>query len=349
MLDEVEDAALDARDDEVRVAIPVEVAGNARSVPVLGQGGDLLLDRDLLEGTVGASSIAGAALAVLGPLLLLGFAIQLASRHFVAGISGDLTFEITRDRGWSAGPFVRLGRLLVREREERAGYEYCLALSRRDPQFLRTSLPQLIGMQVMGLAMVLNLSDIGDVGPQEARWALSIGLPTALGFLLMAVPSLLEMSQFSKDAEARWAFQVAPIENAGAILSGALKALTLGLVAPVAVFELAVIPILLGAEQFGPTLLALQLTSAIAFAMVRRMQLTLPFTRVRRGTGRQGFANCGVMFVMMMLLGAMVVVHLLLTWNVFVMWVAIAALVPVVAHLWRDLRHTWPASGVLAD
>lgn len=299
----------------------------------------------LLRGSVDGATLAGAALALLVPVALLVASVRLASRHFIAGLSGELRFEISRSRGWGFGPFVRLGRLLVREREERAGLEYCLALARREPQFLRVALPQLIGMQVMGFAMILNLGDLDEFGDTALRFA----LPGAISFLLLTLPTLLEMAQYSKDAAARWTLQVAPIEHPGALLSGSLKGLAIGMIAPVAALQLVFIAALLGARQIGPALLAFELTAIIALATSRRLELSLPFTRKIRAGGKQSFTNFGVVLAMLGLMFVMVLVHALLAWYAVVMWVAIAVLVPAVLRAWRGLRGAWPASGVLAD
>ena len=156
--------------------------------------------------------------AVLVPSAALALTFWLASRYFVAGLQGTLSAPRPRstwERGTLASLLGRFGRRL-RQREERAGFEFTLALARREPHVLRAVLPQLLMFQVMTLGAGFRL-----------RSGLGTFLPISAGLLFLALPNILLQSQGTPAVEARELFTSVPLESEAALLRGGVKALLL--------------------------------------------------------------------------------------------------------------------------
>lgn len=264
--------------------------------------------------------------AVLVPLAALALTFWLASRYFVAGLSGTLGAPRPRAT-WERGPLTGLlweAGARLRRREERAGFEFTQALARREPQFLRAVLPQLLMFQVMALGMGFSRHQSGFF------------LPMSAGFLFMVLPNVLLQSQGTPTPEARELFVSSPVEDEAALLSGGVKALLLAWVGLPALVLFGVQMCVAGPGALPRSLLALELSFVAALVFTRFFQLGVPFSQPIR-TGATGAANLGIVLLMGFAFGILVGIHKLLTLHPLALGTGIAALAALIVLLWRRL------------
>ncbi len=271
----------------------------------------------------------------LGPLLAAGLVppaalaltFWLASRYFVAGLQGTLSAPRPRaawERGGLANLLGRLGGRL-RSREERAGFEFTLALARREPHVLRAVLPQLLMFQVMSLSAAFGLQR--DVG---------YFIPASAAFLFLALPNILLQSQGTPVLEAREMFASAPLESEAALLRGGVKALLLQWVGLPALVLFIVQLWVAGPGALPRSVLAFELSFAATLVFTRFFRLGVPFTQAIR-VGSAGAANLGVIMVMGFGIAILVGLHVLLSLHPLALGAGIALLAPLLVVLWRGL------------
>jgi hypothetical protein len=259
----------------------------------------------------------------LVPLAALLLTFRLASRYFVAGLEGTLGRPV-RSSSWERGLLQHLGARLG-EREERAGFDFALALSRREPHVLRTVLPQLLMFQAMALGAGFGLE-------RELR----IFVPLSAGFLFLALPNVLLQSQSTAVPEARALFRAAPLAREATFLRGGVKALLLQWVGVPAVALLAIQLWVAGPGALPRILLALELAFVGVLAFTRLFRLGLPFTRPIR-LGQTGAANLGLILLMGLGMGVLVPVHVALSLHPAALAGGLAGAAALVVHLWRGL------------
>ncbi len=282
--------------------------------------------------------------AFLCPLGALAATLALASRYFVAGLQGSLAPAGGRARRWPAGPFARLGARLARSREERAGFDFTLALSRREPRFLRAVVPMLGMFSAMGL-----------IGAFRERTA-DLSVPFTFGFPTMVLATMLDASRAGQDAEARWLFLALPLRDESALVRGAARTFVFGWWVPIVLVLALALTLILGPGALPAIVLALELWGMVALALVRCYALGIPFTRTIR-FGEMNVRNFGVLLVLMLVWGLVCAVFFLLASRPWSLWGGIALLVPVLWRLDRGLdrvrvaeeyqllrRHAKPAS-----
>jgi hypothetical protein len=285
--------------------------------------------------------LAYAVLAVALPVLSLWATLRLAARNFIAGLSGSVELGRTPRRGWRAGWVGRASAPFVETGEERAGFDYTLAIATRESLFLRATVPQLAGLQVMALAVVVNLSTL-DAG------ALTFGIPFYAGLALFVAPTAFETGQFGKDAKARWLFGVAPLASFDRVLHGGVKALVAFSFLPTMAVAVVVLTALGGPTRIPAIVLAIELTLFTALYFARRWSFALPFTKLP-GKNAASTKNIGPVFGMLLAMGAVVGVHLLLTLHWIATVVAAAALVPLLVQRYRALHELTLAEPPIRD
>jgi hypothetical protein len=263
----------------------------------------------------------------LGALLLppaaLALTFWLASRYFVAGLQGTLGAPVRR-AGWERGLLARLGARLA-SREERAGFDFALALSRREPHLLRAVLPQLVMFQAMAIGSGFGL-----------RRDLAFFIPFSAAFILLVLPNLLLQAQSTSAPEARVLFVTTPLADEDAFLRGSVKAL---LAQWLGIPALAVVGIQLWAVGPGgvPRIaLAFALVLVAALFFTRVFQLGIPFTRSIR-VGETGAANLGIVLLMGLALGGVGLAHFVLCLHPAGVWGGLAACAGLAWVLWRRL------------
>lgn len=270
----------------------------------------------------------GAALAaVLVPAAALLLTFRLASRYFVAGLQGTLSVAAPRatwERGALAGLLWRVGSRL-RQREERAGFEFTRALAGREPHVLRAVLPQFLMFQVMSLGMGLGLRR--DLG-------MFIGFSAA--FLFLVLPNVLLQSQGTPVQGANELFASAPLANQDGLLRGGVKSLLLQWIGLSALILFGVQLCIAGPGALPRSVLAFELAFAATLAFTRFFRLGVPFTQPLR-VGSAGSANLGMIVLMGFGIVILVGIHRLLSLHPLALGTGIVALVPFLVWLWRGL------------
>ncbi|HTF88829.1 MAG TPA: hypothetical protein VK843_10505 [Planctomycetota bacterium] len=273
--------------------------------------------------------------AVLLPIAALAATLWLASHYFVAGLQGTLGAPIVRS-GWQRGWIARLGEQFTRG-EERAGFGFALALSRREPHFLRGVLPQLVMFQFMALGMGFGMRE--DKG---------MAMPISAGFLFMVLPNLLMLGQATATPDARQLFSSTPLESEAAFLRGGVKALLLQWIALPAIGVIALHLVVGGVTVLPGIVLALELSGVCILFFTRRYDLALPFTQPIR-LGQSGAANFGLILVSGLVLVLLVAVHMALSMNPIAMSGGILAAGLLLIVLWRQLDRLRPAPSKRLD
>lgn len=274
------------------------------------------------------SSLVLAALALLLPLAAGLLALRLASRHFIAGITGE---GHARDEGpatWRSGVLSRLGRAITRVGPERAAYDVALCLSRRDRVFLRGGLPQLVGFSFMMIAMSFpSRSRHGDV-------AFFGGF--ALYFSAVVFPGVLEMARYGEHAKARWIFHVLPVRDPGLLLAGGTKALLFSILLPFALALAVIVSALSGFTRIADVVLSLEMIGVLVLAGIPFFGNEILFTREQR-PGEMNAHMLGIAFCMTFCAGAAAGIHLLARLHPAAQGALMLGLVPVLAILFRRL------------
>jgi ABC-2 type transport system permease protein len=127
----------------------------------------------------------------------------------------------------------RLGRLLCRQRAERAVFELIWIMCGRDRQFKHRTYPSVALALVLAFSMILKQETSGQ-GLTERLHAAS-QTQTHLLVLYMAcfmVPSTLLQLRFSPQYQAAWLYEALPIARPGVVMVAALKAVLARFVLP---------------------------------------------------------------------------------------------------------------------
>jgi hypothetical protein len=295
-------------------------------LPPLEQGGLY----GLLLGRAGAN-VALAVAAILVPFASLVLATALASNHFVAGLQGEIVRATTLDPRWRTSFFNRIGALCTRSRDERAGFDFVLANSRRDKVFLRAGLPMLMGFAVMGVAQSIAV-------PRHEMGNLSVLLVFPLYLLLIGTAGLIESMRLGENPEAAWVLRITPIESLKRFTVGGVKALLLGTLAPTFLALSAMIVALHGAAAALDVLLALALVAAASLAVVPWFRLRVPFSKTPK-VGEMDARNFGVTVGLGLAMGGLVGFHAVA--RLHPVTVAVAGILAAVATVvfWRRLHR----------
>jgi hypothetical protein len=263
------------------------------------------------------------ALAMLLPVAALGVTLWLASRYFVAGLQGTLG-AATRKARWEGGWLERIGAQLC-DREERAGFAFALAYSRREPHFLRTVLPQLVMFQAMAIGSGFGL-----------RRDLDYFIPASSAFLFLVLPNILLQAQSTAIPEARVLFTTTPLASEDALLRGGVKALLLQWVG-VPALALLLVQLWAGGPRRLPDIwLAFGLSFTGTLVFTRQFRMGPFFTRGIR-MGETSAANLGLILLMGLGMGAVVGLHVLLSLHPLARWGGILASSALLVVLWRRL------------
>jgi hypothetical protein len=293
---------------------------------------------ELALGEVNARNVLFAAAALaLGPLALWA-TLRLASRQFAAGLASGLGGAAPRRGGWKHPLASRLGARCVRSRAERAGLDWAIAQSRREPTFLRAGLAQLVGFCLMGLGMVMPLREVDALRGAE---------PFALYVLLLLLPGLLETARFTSHPEAGWILRALPIADAGALLSGAIKGVFFGVALPVVLVFALVLVLLAGPRSLPDLLLALELAAIVGFRALHSMDLEIPFTRSARTGGDISLKNLGTAMAMLAVGALAAGLHLVVRLSPWSLWAAVVCLAPLAWREFRGLERLRPATSWL--
>jgi hypothetical protein len=277
-----------------------------------------------------AERLALAALAFAVPLLGLALALSLASRHFVAALTTREVESARRSHPWRAGWFSRLGARIARTRAERAGYDFALALSRREKTFLRVTVPQIVMFGAMGAGSLRADAHLGLwITRFFEHWAATM---TAL-FGPVAI-----LSTMSENFDARWVLRASPVAEWPAVGVAALRALFVGFVLPAMLAILALDCALTGGARAASLVLALELALLISLLASSRLRPPFPFSeapRVQSGSVRD-------IPVVVAAVVATVPAAALAAAASYRTWIALAcafALVPACVVAWRRLAR----------
>jgi len=281
-------------------------------------------------------SIALAALALIGPTLLLLCALRLArSRYLLSLASAPEGGARGRARAAGQSLFELLGRRLTRPGPERAGYHFFLALAAREHGFRLRVWPLIAMLAAMALGTILRDSE-GD----PMWW--SFGLYA----LLPILPVVVQQAQFGENPEARWVLAAGPLAGTGSFLSGVRKATFAAFLLVPALLVYGLLVLVFGWKGLLHGALALEILVAGALALLRALQFEVPFSRTFRQTF--GGANMGLFVLAVLLCFPLGGLQLALSANLAVMLAAIAGLPFAIAALWRRLATLPPGRAVAA-
>jgi len=278
---------------------------------------------ELCLGEASRANVLGLACTLLLPAVALYCTLRLASRSYIAGLEGSLELGRGRARRWPSGLVAALAARLTRSREQRAAFEYTVALSLREAHVLRATLPQFVSFQAMSIGFGVSMH--GEP---------SVFLCMSSGMVALALPNILEMCQGSPTPEARWLFVASPLESEAELVRGGTKGLLAvwygGSLLAVALVQLCFV----GFGEILSVLLALELSALIALGYARIWSLGVPFTKVAK---RNSMDNVGLILTMFMVLGALGLVHFALSRYVPLLAAGVVAGALGVALLWRAL------------
>jgi len=266
----------------------------------------------------------------LGVPALLGLAVlRLAGHDFLQRLA-------TLDEGGGPpvsdriGPLRRLGRRLARPGLERAGFDLFLGLAARERQFRQRVYPML-AMPVL-MTAYFAWSSRGHGAQQGAL--LCAYLPVIYSI------SILQIVRFSDTPKAAWIYAVAPVEQYGPLVCGAVKALCFAFLLPWYVVLFTCTGLFFGGLRVEDMVFSTLMVLAVTLWAARRLAAdALPFTRAFK-TGQSG-SQMIMFLVAMPVMAVLAVVHVTLAdqpWIVAGLAAAAGALVVVNTRRLRSLR-----------
>lgn len=197
-------------------------------------------------------------------------------------------------------------RVLCWNREERASFRFSWQLMKRERDFKLKVYPSLgIGFIAPFLFLYIFLEDISlqDLGESNSYFMIYFG------FLIIS--SLTMMLNYSGKYKGAWVYAVTPIQHSSVLKRGALKASLAQLFLPVYLLQAVIFTALFG-WRIVPDLVII-LASAVLYALVCYSIMakdTLPFSRPMAESLQSGTAK---QLVLMLLIGAFVVIHLVMS------------------------------------
>ncbi len=217
-------------------------------------------------GSITTMSIVLASLAILAPLLLSLITVRLASGGFVANIAALATTSegtqpaATRKTRW----YDRFTKDPVR----RAGFDFFLALSRRESQYRLRAYPSLAISFIMG-----GVVGFGIGGFDATMLCMTV-------YMLGAnLPAMLIPARFSESAEARWVLTSGPLFDAGRFNSGCVQAHLFTMQVPVLLVASLIILLLGGPSVLPDLCFALSASVIVSLIGARICGNAVPFTR----------------------------------------------------------------------
>ncbi len=232
-------------------------------------------------GDLGSRPVALASLALLLPGVLSILAVFLASKHYLAGLRGELNLE-GRSPRWPDGLVARLGQRLCKTPVERAGFVQGWALSMRDRLFMRTAYPAMgmLAIPVLGLSLsMIPQSEPEGSGVMDMAWTL-----TTVGTLLMPYifgfmgTMLMEVSWFTETPEARWIMRLLPGERLAEHLRGVTFALLLRVVVPLTTLAVLIQLAVIGSQALYDIPLSLVGVVGLNLMTLPLLTFHVPFT-----------------------------------------------------------------------
>jgi len=281
---------------------------------------------ELATGSVDRAHWLALACAVALPALALFFTLRLASRSYIAGLDGTLELTRKKPRTWPRGLVARLAAALTRSREQRAGFEYTVALSMREAHVLRATLPQFVSFQAMSIGFGVSM--------QRHFEDPSLYLCMSSGMVALVLPNLLEMCQGSPTPEARWLFQASPVESEAELVRGGTKGLLAVWYAASLLSVAAVQLCFVGPGAGLHVLLAAELSALIALGYARIWSLGVFFARPAK---RNSMDNVGLILTMFIALGALGLLHWALSQYLPLLIGGVVVGAVLVRLLWRAL------------
>jgi hypothetical protein len=298
----------------------------------------------LADATHGATSplrLAELVLAFAAPALLGLAVLRLAGRDLLQRLAA-------LDEG--GGPPVsdqpgllrRLGRRLVAPGLQRAGFDLFLGLAARERQFRQRVYPMLAMPVIM---MVYFSFQRGRHDPSgETGWLMCGYLPVIYSV------SILQIVRFSDTPKAAWIYAVAPVEQYGELVCGAVKALCFAFLLPWYLVLFTITGLFFGGLRPLDTIFAMLAVLAFTLGAARWLCAdALPFTRTFRTAGSSGLQM--LMFVFLVpLIGLLALAHFVLApWPWAVAGLAAGAAVMVVVNTRRLATLRLPASKLVEE
>lgn len=152
------------------------------------------------------------------PLVLLGLALALANRRFVAATGAPQT-ESHRPAPFRANPLTRWFSRICSDADERAGFEFARVLTLRERSYVVQTMPGTIMALVLFGASVFVVDRDVLTTP---KWALFGVLPVLLAIPL---PVCLWTTRLTESPEAAWIRDIAPYADERPLRSGMFKLL----------------------------------------------------------------------------------------------------------------------------
>ena len=267
-----------------------------------------------------------AALACVGPILLLGLVLRLTRVGFLAALAaGGATGQRPSPKAQGAGLFKSLGVCLTAPGPERAGFHYFLTFAVRDAQFRLRVWPIMIMFVAMGIGHAAR--DL-SLDPMWWSFALYVTVPV--------VSVVVQQCKYGENVEAIWILRATPLEDLGEFLRGVRKGLVMAFVVLPAAVVLVVLSLMFGwlGLLHGAFATGLALLGGLLF--LGTLPMEVPFSRVFRPT--YGGALLGIMFLasfIMLLFGGL---HALVA-AVGLPWLALGLLLVLapIVMAWRRL------------
>ncbi len=296
---------------------------------------------ELLTGAFTQRNLALGLAGVLLPLVAFALATQLAAGDLVRGLLSPAQRDRTASRSWKPprSHLPWLASFVTSSRDERAGFDYAISLSRTERLYLRMAFSQVIGFSVMAFVMAMMFT------PSSEGWSFHLA-PFALYVVPLLLPTIVEMGQMTENPAGAWIFEALPVDEPERVFRGAIKGLLFGTAFPAFAAICLVAGLVSGVEGLADLLLAFELTAILSFVTVRRMNVRLPFTFKFRHGHSQAVNVLTVMvifFFIVLAIGA----HALVRLHLPLQLACIAVLAVFVVYTYRGLgrigcekRHT---------
>lgn len=223
-----------------------------------------------------------------------------------------------------------LEKIVCFSKEERLFYRFASIMISRERDFKLKVYPSLGMALVFPLIFLFNNSgnqSVGELGDGKSY--------LTIYFSNIIIGTVVYMLQFSAKYKGAWIFQTTPIQKTGTVYSATLKAFFIKLYIPV-ILVLSILYIWIFSFRILPDLAVVIVTALIQVIISYKLfnNGKYPFTEPIEHA-QQGGGATGKIFLLMFIVGGFAIIHLILSFIPFAIYIYLILLVILTIFLWK--------------
>lgn len=285
----------------------------------------------LLHGEASPLILVFSALALLVPIAAIWIYVKIMPT-FENRLQKLSEHGATAKKGNRFGRFIAA--LICANREEQAFFRFAGYMMRKEREFKLKVYPSLgLSLALPFLIIFSQLQAYSLAGVTSGRWYFSIY------FVMIMIPTIILMVQYSGQYKGAWIFKVAPTQSPAFLYRATLKAFLVKLFLPVYVIESVIFVVLFGWGVVVQLIAALLAAFLYTLTCFKLSSGTIPFSEPFDGMQQ---SDTWKTLPYIFLIGAFVLVHLLATFFDYGIYGYIAVLVLANGISWKWVfKKSW--------